>query len=145
MSFGVTASLRGLEKLTKQLEQYKERTKTEVSKAMKITATLVHKTAVESILNGGKSGRWYGEHQASAPGEAPANDYGFLASSLKIREDNPLRVLVYSDTAVADYAKGLEFGTAGVEPRPFLNPALDAHRKDYDEMIKKAFKNARPN
>lgn len=80
--------------------------------------------AVQSILQGPKTGRIYkrgkGFHQASAPGEAPANDLGFLASSLRIVITDKNQVDL---SAMAPYAIHLEYGTRNMRPRPFLRPA----------------------
>lgn len=64
------------------------------------------------------------EHQASAPGEPPASDYGFLLGSIR-------HVMKVGDTVYAqigsdlDYALWLELGTRFMAPRPFMRPALD--------------------
>lgn len=60
-------------------------------------------------------------HTASAPGEPPAVDTGFLINSI--------RTTIKSDTEAvieipAEYAEGLEFGTSRVEARPFVRPAI---------------------
>lgn len=61
-------------------------------------------------------------HQASAPGEAPASDTGFLVNNRTVAvDDAELRATV---TFHAAYAIYLEFGTDRMEPRPFGRPAL---------------------
>lgn len=60
-------------------------------------------------------------HTASAPGEAPAVDTGFLINSI--------RTHIKSDTEAvieipAEYAEGLEFGTSRIAERPFVRPAI---------------------
>jgi hypothetical protein len=65
-------------------------------------------------------GRW---HQASAPGEAPATDYGVLANSIASRMIGPTEGEV---TVSAEYAAVLELGGARMAPRPFLGPAVEA-------------------
>ncbi len=78
------------------------------------------KDAVLESMAGPKSGRVYGTHQASAPGETPAIDTGDLSEGIhtegfkrKLESD-----LVSSDKKSA----GLEFGTLRVAPRPFMMP-----------------------
>lgn len=61
-------------------------------------------------------------HQASAPGEAPASDTGFLVNNRSIKVDT--LTLRASLTFHAEYALYLEFGTDRMEPRPFARPAL---------------------
>lgn len=78
-------------------------------------------------MEGPKSGRLYerpGEwHQASAPGEAPAVDYGELVE-LQVEFPRQLVGVVYTNQ---EYAAPLEFGTGRVAARPYMTPsALEA-------------------
>jgi hypothetical protein len=80
-----------------------------------------------------KTGAVYGGHQASAPGEAPAIDYGFLANSVQ----------GYMETATkggvgigAEYGPHLEYGTSTIEPRPFMVPAAESVRKQFQESLR---------
>lgn len=83
------------------------------------------------IMDGQKTGRIYRrrgvEHQASAPGEAPASDTGRLVQSAHT-EYEPADL---SGEAIwsTDYAEPLEFGTSKMAPRPYARPAL-ANKKD---------------
>ena len=52
-----------------------------------------------------KSGVIYNGHQASAPGEPPAIDSGFLVNSIMFRKDGPLVAKVFTNT---EYAERLE-------------------------------------
>lgn len=63
-------------------------------------------------------------HTASAPGEPPASDTGFLMSSIRhvIAVDETVYASIGSDL---EYALYLELGTRYMEPRPFMRPALD--------------------
>jgi HK97 gp10 family phage protein len=88
----------------------------------------VRTSAVQAILSPPKTGRVYRrggvEHQASAPGEAPASDTGRLAGSITTEYfPDQLRGRV---TARTGYAAYLEFGTQRMEPRPFMRPAQDS-------------------
>lgn len=97
----------------------------------------VRKEAISSILSGPKSGRVYTrrgvEHQASAPGEAPASDTGRLVGSIRTEYDRGR--LAGKVVASTEYAPHLEYGTARMEPRPFLRPALAARREDIERDI----------
>jgi len=88
-------------------------------------ATLVR--AQQSILSGTRTGRMYGTHQASAPGEPPANWTGELVASGGTRYDRSRLVgeVIFS----APYALALEFGTEKMEPRPYLRPAAMAENQ----------------
>lgn len=67
-----------------------------------------------------KSGRMYGAHRASAPGEAPAMDTGALASSIQVAPERGSTYVVFTNQ---EYAAHLEFGTVKMAPRPFFGPA----------------------
>lgn len=71
-------------------------------------------------MSGPKSGRIYGSHRASAPGESPAIDSGDLSGSLTPLRRSALEWYVGSDV---EYAPDLEYGTYGMAPRPYLRPA----------------------
>lgn len=83
------------------------------------------------ILDGEKTGRVYRrrgvEHQASAPGEAPASDTGRLVQSGRTE----YQVADLSGTALwsTAYAEALEYGNENLDERPYARPAL-ANRKD---------------
>lgn len=87
----------------------------------------VRTEAIRLVLEPPKTGRIYRrrgvEHQASAPGEAPASDTGTLVSRIDVDYTN-LSELVVRVGAHTDYAAFLEFGTRKMEPRPFMRPAL---------------------
>lgn len=87
---------------------------------------LVDAEAVRLILSPPKTGRIYVrrgiKHQASAGGEAPANDTGMLVQS-RTTEVIPaeLRARLAFHT---EYAPYLQFGTRTMEPRPYLDTAV---------------------
>lgn len=72
-------------------------------------------------------------HQASAPGEAPAIDYGNLHNSTRWVSETKFRAIVGSGT---DYAELLEFGGAKLKPRPFFGPAFARHRALFEAGMK---------
>lgn len=74
------------------------------------------KTGREYPRGGGKT------HTASAPGEAPAIDYGTLINS--IGEEFPTDLTGISFTSV-DYSVPLEFGSVKMAPRPAWIPAAE--------------------
>ncbi len=66
-------------------------------------------------------------HTASAAGESPATDLGFLVRSIQTEPDmQNLRIRILSLHSIAPYAKRLEFGdlSAGLAPRPFMFKGL---------------------
>lgn len=96
-----------------------------VAKDLKRRGIKVHRRVVQSLHQAG-TGRQYGRHTASAPGQPPATDTGRLAAS--IREDLHVdsRGLVEVIGTDVDYALPLEVGTRDIAPRPFLRPGLKA-------------------
>jgi len=95
-------------------------------------ANLVRNTAVESIVQGAKSGVTYRKynprrvHTASAAGEAPASDTGYLANNIFVNMDAD--GFGASVESRADYSSFLEFGTTKMAARPFMQPALEENR-----------------
>jgi hypothetical protein len=83
------------------------------------------------ILSPPKTGRVYHRagrtHQASAPGEAPANDFGQLAASGRAIYPGQEDLFIIRGIAnwSTDYAAYLELGTSRIDPRPFGRPAAD--------------------
>lgn len=87
------------------------------------------------LASGDKSGRVYTSgppplpHQASAPGQAPANWTEALSQSVhvtSIPEAHAAEALVHIGEDL-DYAAALEFGSEArhLAPRPFVNPSAE--------------------
>lgn len=99
----------------------------------------VRGNAVKKILSGSKTGRIYKRggvsHQASAPGEAPANDTGRLAQSART-ELNKAEISGAAIFSTA-YAAALEFGRedGSILPRPYARPALEEEREGIEKAI----------
>ncbi len=83
-----------------------------------------------------KHGRKYGSHVASAPGESPAIDTGFLANSIQVEAEG-LTAIVGTN---AEYAEVLEFGGVHMEPRPFMEPAFEAEAPVFEKALLDALK-----
>ncbi len=66
-------------------------------------------------MAGAKSGRMYGTHQASAPGESPAVDSGNLAGSISVIMASSLEAKIGTNV---EYATYLENGTSRMAQRP---------------------------
>jgi hypothetical protein len=98
--------------------------------------------AKELIMTGPKTGRFYGLHQASAPGEPPANDTGRLAGSVGWEFTTTRTAIRIKADAV--YAIQLEFGNSKMAPRPFLRRSIletEAQgRKLIDAEVFKSFR-----
>lgn len=92
------------------------------------------KSRIETSFSEPKTGAIYGGHQASAPGEAPAIDYGFLAGSVQGYMDTDTKGGV---GVGAEYAPHLELGTSTIEPRPFMVPAAESVKRQFQESLRK--------
>jgi HK97 gp10 family phage protein len=99
----------------------------------------VLETAVKVSMSAtSHSGKMYGSHRASAPGETPAVDTGVLVNSINTQ------LVSSSDTeAIAEvgtgvlYSEFLEFGTSRMEARPFMRPAFDNNEAKIKDTIRR--------
>ena len=90
---------------------------------------------IRNLINtGARSGRMYGNHQASAPGEPPARHTGRLSDSVKIQRVNQYATSV---RVTEEYAVYLEYGTQKIEPRPFISVAAREAQTAMSRRVKK--------
>ena len=136
----------GQVEVSKKINNISKRGKDLIKHAVFKGVADVEKEAKKSIQRGSPSGRVYQRynpkrtHQASAPGQPPASDTGFLVNNIKRRMDaDNMGGEVASRAA---YSKYLEFGTSKMLPRPFMFPALEKNRKKIKSRIQKAMKAA---
>lgn len=116
---------------------YPKRVERSTAKLIARATFMVETTAKESIQQGPHTGRMYGRHQASAPGEAPATDTGFLVSHIfseVTKGKNPSGMVI----STAPYSSHLEFGTTEMAARPYMFPALESNRAKIHKMFKNA-------
>jgi len=108
---------------------------------------MVQGTAVQSIASGAKGGRTYTlynprrVHTASAPGEPPAADTGYLQNNIIWEVDSD--GLSGDVVSRAEYSEFLEFGTRNMAARPFLQPAAEENRPKISRMAEKILKRVR--
>lgn len=102
------------------------------SRAIRAANALMN--AKNEVLRGQRSGKMYGNHQASAPGEAPANWSGHLRGSsfTPLTDDAHLPGIMSN----AQYADWLENGTPGgqMAPRPFRQPIIDKAQPEIEAI-----------
>ena len=95
-------------------------------------AALAGEAITKANLSRPGTGRIYGTHQASAPGEPPAVDTGRLRNATQadtqVRRDGD--DIVGRVVANVDYAHALEVGTERMAPRPFLGLLATDHADD---------------
>lgn len=114
-----------------------------LDKALLAVAQAIADDAQIEIQSGPKTGRVYGTHQASAPGEVPAMLTGALFEGIKARMDSSEGEHVAVVVSEDEKSAWLEYGTPGgkIAARPFLGPAAariapEADRIAADEMRK---------
>jgi hypothetical protein len=73
----------------------------------------------ESIAQSPATGRQYGDHVSSEPGNPPRIDSGNLVNNINVR---PVRDKVWAIRSAAEYAMLLEYGTSKLEARPHMTP-----------------------
>lgn len=107
--------------------QFLEKAKKGIADGLMAVALMAQGEAQKSILRGKKTGRIYKRgkksHQASAPGEAPANDFGFLSNNIKADVD--YAEITATLRSLAPYSVHLEYGTRKMAARPFFRPAVE--------------------
>lgn len=92
-------------------------------RAMHIAAVLLVQKTKNEIVNGSKSGRQYGDHQASAPGEYSA----FLSGEhLKSIDYDVQGSRQFEFGAGAPHSIFLELGTSKMEPREDLGQTVQS-------------------
>lgn len=138
MSIIINFGIRGAISLDNKIKKREQKLKREKKRAVDVTALAIVGHAQKAIQRGPKTGAVYGDHQASAPGEPPASDTGNLARSITVDG------LTTEDSAVitvrSPYAAALEFGTddGKIAERPFLRPAVAAHKQMLIDLLKEA-------
>ena len=97
----------------------------------------VYETEVKLLLSRQGTGQTYirdgVEHTASAPGEPPAADTGFLRGSVTVDSVTPTEAIIAPHT---DYDEELEFGTERIAARPYMRPALDEHEAEILDAVR---------
>jgi HK97 gp10 family phage protein len=104
----------------------------------------VLETAVKISMSAtSHTGRQYGKHKASAPGETPAVDTGLLVNSIatELASSSATEAWAQVGTGV-EYGEMLEFGTSRMQPRPFMRPGYDNNVKKIEDTIRKFAKQA---
>lgn len=133
----LTFKFDGVQDATKALEKVKEDLENNMQEILLGGGQLIRGEAIRSIQTGAKSGKTYKRynptrtHKASAPGEAPASDTGFLVSNIRVKDEKDL-VQVRSE---ASYSKFLEYGTSKMLARPFMFPAMEKSKPKIAEVI----------
>lgn len=133
----VTVQLTGIAQVKAALGAAFSRIERAVDVAVQDFASDIDAAVKTAIQRGPKTGRVYRRrgivHQASAPGQPPATDTGFLVNSIYVERDGPARMTVGSRLAYAAY---LEFGTQRMAPRPAWIPAVEKARPEFEAQLR---------
>lgn len=100
------------------------------SRAVRAANALMN--AKNEVLRGQGGGRWYGSHQASAPGSPPANWSGHLRDSSFTPLTNDAHLPGIMSNAM--YAGYLEDGTSKMAARPFRQPIIDKAQAEIEAI-----------
>ena len=139
-------NVEGMEQLDRNMKKMAERYGKAVADALFVSGKVVEGDAKKSIQTQSagsmvtryRSGGGSYEHMVSAPDSAPNTDTGALVRSIntEVRSND-----VYVMTGL-EYAPAVEFGyqSRNLQPRPFLNPALEKNRRRISKLISDALK-----
>lgn len=140
----IEARVSGAEKLMARLGEIQNVVFPVVAKKLSESALAVHRSATISIQAHESQGRTYGSgktaHTASAPGNPPNSDTGFLIRHIKFELDKEKLVAVVGTNL--KYGKYLEMGTKHIRARPWLLPAFEMHRTQILQNIREAIRNS---
>ena len=133
------------------LTQFSAALKRRIEANLVIAGEVVATEVRRNIQTSPRGGRTYVKthpnrtHTASAAGESPATDLGFLVRSIQVEPDlQNLRVRIISLHSIAPYAKRLEYGdlSSRLAPRPFMFKGLNAKKQQAISIVKNAVNQA---
>lgn len=104
---------------------------------IEVGARLIADDAIFSIRDGAISGS---KHIASLPGEAPNADTHDLDRSIHVGEIIETPGIVQTAVIADSDHAWIERGGSKMEPRPYLEPAVERQRGDVVEALHKRFK-----
>ena len=122
----------------KKYVQTKKQIRSQVQEIITFGLNGTRNTAITGITQGKKSGAVRSDGSiASAVGEFPATDTGFLQSNIVVKRDPD--GLGGDVESRADYSAPLEFGTKNMGARPFMQPSLEENRPKIRRRLKAVF------
>ena len=133
--------------MTTLYQQFSQKLQRHLEANLIIAGEMVATEVRRNINKSPRGGRTYVKtnpnriHKASAAGESPATDLGFLVRSIQTEPNlDNLRIRVVSLFTIAPYARRLEFGdmARGLQPRPFMFKSLAAKKQKAEDLMKKA-------
>lgn len=98
------------------------------------------KECIRLVMSTPKSGRMYGSHQASAPGEPPAHWRGELIKGYRTKVQTRKDGVKAIGTNVSQHIKKLEQGTRKMRPRPHLARGLIGIKDQINAIFAEEFR-----
>src|SRR5690625_2691059 len=137
--------IEGLDELNKTLSELSGKFEQEAGRLVNRTAQNIRNAAVRSIQKPSGIGTYYKKynpdrmHIASAPGQPPNTDTGRLVNSLNVTRSGALAAEVLANV---EYAAYLELGTRHMAARPFMTPAVEQERPNYERGLRELTRRA---
>lgn len=133
----------GLASLEKKLANLPTPAKERVKVVLDGGGTLLREDMKSSMAASPATGKRYGDHVASSPGNPPRIDTSGLSNAIRKKklEDGSISVGVFQEQYEAEQALALEFGTVFMEARPFATPAYIRTRPKIVKNVIKSLNN----
>src|SRR5690625_4839803 len=137
--------IEGLDELNKTLSELSGKYEQEAGRLVNRAAQNVRNNAISLIRTpsmGHTDGQYtpfYKTHTASAPGDAANIDTGRLVNSLTVTRSGSTSAEVLANV---EYAAYLEVGTRHMAARPFMTPAVEQERPNYERGLRELTKRA---
>lgn len=138
----ITIKVEGQAKLKAKLEDYSDDVLHELRKAVDATGIMIRSSIVKKIQRSAATGRQYGKHRASAPGEPPATDTGRLASSITFDASAKTGKIEAEVKSIVNYAAYLEYGTRKMAKRPSWLPSIEEEKPKFRKRLEAAVRKA---
>lgn len=130
MSIRVSKS--GEQRANGSLQNGPARFQAALPRAMHMAGTLLVQKTKTEIMNGSKSGRMYGSHQASAPGEYSAYLSGEHLHGIDYAVQGPRQ---FEFGASAPHSAFLELGTSKMEAREDLGQSVRSEQQSVTRVL----------
>ncbi len=138
----ITVKVEGRSKLKARLDDYSDDVQVLLRKAVDATGLSIRNNVVKSIQRSVPTGRQYGRHRASAPGEPPATDTGRLANSITFSGSSKSGKIESEVKSIVNYAAYLEYGTRTMAKRPSWLPAILQEKPKFQKRLDAALRKA---
>ena len=136
----IRSEIQGKEEFMKEVYKTVSDGKKTIGQLLLEAASVTHKTAIDMIRSGPRSGNLYGRwgnkkiHQSSAPGEPPKSDTGVLVQNITMEKEGSGYTV--GSRKGAPHGFWLEFGTSKMLARPWLKPSFDSMVKKFLEKYR---------